>query len=98
MANGVPGMTLSSQTKEYVYVDVEDVLEGNDPTASPISFAFVQGDTEPDSWASGSWVTVNGAYKARSLIDLAKGTYKVWVKLDVSPESVVRMVGTIRIT
>lgn len=76
-----------------------------DPTGSTIQFAFLLTEDDPvaGDWVNGSWETAGEIYYARCLvgsggdIDLAEGTYKVWVKLVIGVETLVRPVGELLI-
>lgn len=76
-----------------------------DPTASAIQFAFMQGGDQPDvgDWATGSWETAGDEYLARCLVGpdgaatLDVGSYAVWIKLVLAPETLVESVGDLTI-
>src|SRR3954447_125765 len=83
-----------------------------DPTTGAVSFAFLTPEGPPVSgttWTSGTWETttqgsaIGPVYKARCLIgpggdiQLAVGSYDVWVRVGYLTESVMRKAGTIRI-
>jgi hypothetical protein len=100
-------MKVSSLSKEYIAVEVEDLLSGADPTGNSVAFAFMSSSTEPSSgdFSAGSWRTgSDGKYYAQALIGpggthvLTNGTYYIWVKLTASPEIPIRNVGKIVIT
>lgn len=100
---------LSTISLEYVKVPVNVKKNGVyvDPTASPVSMAFLTtkaalpdvGDWEQASWENG----LGHKYYIRCLVGptgdvaLAAGTYWVWIKVEDSPETPIRQVGSIRI-
>jgi hypothetical protein len=75
------------------------------PTASVVSFAFMSNDSSPASgdWKTGSWETAGEEYLARCLVGvggavvLPVGTYTVWLKLILAPETLVEAVGDVTI-
>lgn len=76
-----------------------------DPTGSVVTFAFMDGETKPISgdFKTASWETTGSEYLARCLIGsggavtLAVGTYTVWIKLILAPETLVEAVGEVNI-
>lgn len=93
--------TLSQASKEYVQATVTATVAGvpYNPTADAVQFAFLPTGTSAlgAQWVAGSWAsaespTGNGDYIAQCLVgpggdvQLAPGSYQVWVQITDSPE------------
>lgn len=96
-------MKISHLSTEYLHVAVTDEINASDPTADPVSFAFVEVGEEPSSWVTGSWDPDSSDYFARVLIgpdgeSLEVGTYDVWIRMTDTPEVVIRKVGRLTVT
>lgn len=104
---------ISSQTKEYVLVDIATTVAGAsvDPTGDAVEFAATVPGVEPSAWLAGSWETDTttdpDTYSARILVSgtggggtlvLADGTYDLWVRITDSPERPARRAGTLIVT
>lgn len=104
---------VSSTSREYVMVPVSAVESGvaQDPTGDTVEFAAVAPGVEPSAWTAGSWetdaTTDPDTYAARILvsgtggggtIELADGTYDLWVRITDSPERPTERVGTLIVT
>lgn len=94
---------ISSTSLEYVKARVSATNAGVpvDMSSLPVAFAFPAPGTDPSTWYSGTWETVDGAYYARCLIGtggvvaLTNGPYDVYVKITATPEVPVKLVGTL---
>jgi len=93
---------------EYVYAAVTATIGGvdHDPTGDPVEMAFIGTEDDPaeDDWVEASWETISGAYFAKALvgpsngvIDLAKGTYRIYVRVTDDPERPVLRAGVLEI-
>lgn len=104
-------LKISHLTREYVRVPVEASENGSpvDPTGSSVHLAFMAAGLEPTGpdWVLGSWEAGDwgGAWYARALVgggaggtDLAVGSYDVWVRIQDTPEEVVREAGRLVVT
>lgn len=75
-----------------------------DPTSDPVEMAFMDSGApdEPD-WTGGSWASGGPPYVALCLVgpdggvELAVGTYTVWLRITDNPERPAGPVGTLRI-
>jgi hypothetical protein len=107
----VASVTKSRLDTRFVQVPVQAVIGGEsyDPTADTVQLAFMAGWALPGSgdWHTGSWTgsTAPGTYLAQCLvgpanggIDLAPGTYDIWVQITDNPEVPVISTGTLVIT
>jgi hypothetical protein len=93
-------LVIPSISKEYLSVPVAGTnLDGTEP----VELAVIPVSTEEpadDDWHTAAWVSG----EARVLIgpgtalDLANGTYRVWVRLTASPEIPVIRAGSLKIT
>ncbi len=105
------GVTISSLSTQYVLQPVRAWSQGQpyNPTGLTVQMAFISGWAKPTSleWNTASWAwttTVNGYYTAQCLVgpdggvDLAVGTYNIWVQVTGSPEVPVAPTGTLTIT
>lgn len=95
---------ISSLSTEYVRVPTSARSSGSyvDPTSFAVQMAFTVNDTEPvgGDWKAAVWVTDVSTYYIQCLIGpaggtvtLSNGSYDVWVKINASPETVIRRVG-----
>jgi hypothetical protein len=92
---------------QYVKVPVAATVSGvaHDPTADTVKMAFTDPFTDPVSgdWKTATWETFGTTYYAKCLvgpggtIQLAAGTYKVWVKVTDSPEIPILPAGRVTI-
>lgn len=98
-------MILSSLSVEYVRAEVS---ADADPTSSGVSFAFTTSG-DPVTWVPGEWaappVQVGDLYTATARVlvgpgqvTVPEGTVQVWVRLDASPEAVVKVAGSLRVS
>jgi hypothetical protein len=70
-----------------------------------VNFAFMQNGVEPtsDDWKTGSWEDTGQDYLARCLVGpdgvgaLLAGTYTVWIKVVLAPETLIEHVGELTI-
>jgi hypothetical protein len=102
-------MSLSVQdgSLQYVKAPVSAVVDGAayDPTSDTVQMAFTAVGVDPVSgdWKTAGWETISGRYYARCLvgpggtIDLAVGSYTVWVKVTDSPEIPILRSGGLRV-
>jgi len=98
---------ISVLSTQYIRVSVSATDQGLsvDPTSSSVSFAFLASGEIPedDDWKSGDWETANNEYLARCLVGpdgsatLVAGTYKVWLKIVLAPETIIESVGDLYI-
>lgn len=101
----VPSISVLSTRYLRCSVAATDSGSPVDPTGSAVSFAFIVGDAYPtdSDWVSGTWETAGDEYFARCLVGsggsvtLVAGVYTVWVKLVLSPETLVESVGEVNI-
>lgn len=99
--------TISELSTRYMRCAVSATDSGVpiDPTAGTVEFAFMTGTAQPGDldWKVGSWETTSSDYFGRCLIGpegtvaLPAGTYTVWIKLVLAPETVVESVGDLNI-
>jgi hypothetical protein len=101
----VAGTTISSLSTQYVQVPVRAYSEGlpYNPTGLTVQMGFVSGWGHPGTWNAASWAstsTISGYYIAQCLVgpgsggvDLAVGTYNVWLMVTSSPEIPVLVSG-----
>lgn len=95
----------------FVQVPVQAIVDGKsyDPTADVVKLAFMAGWALPGSgdWHAGQWSTsaAAGIYLAQCLVgpgtgglNLAAGTYTVWVQITDNPEVPVINAGTLAVT
>lgn len=101
---GVNNLHISTASKEYVRAEVEANINGvpYDPTGDTVMFAFTATDNLVGaSWYTGSWETGGTTgYIARCLVgpgvvDLAKGTYVIHVKVTDNPEVPIKRAGVL---
>ena len=104
------GVTISHLSTQYVLVPVRAWTQGQpyNPTSLPVAMAFVNGWSPPGTWNTAEWAwtaAVNGYYAAQCLVgpensgvDLAAGTYDVWVQVTGTTEVPVINTGTLTIT
>lgn len=105
--------SVSSLSKEYVYVPVVDVAPGStvDLTTGTVQMAFTTIGTEPvaNDWKSASWATDTSRNPDRifakclvgpgGAVTLTDGTYAVWVKVSgIGNETPVKAAGTLTVT
>lgn len=99
---------ISQASTEYVRVPVFASSGGIpvNPTSGTVQMAFVQSYGAPASnvWQAAGWdQTEIGTYVAQCLIGplgtgaLTPGNYYVWVKIGVSPETVIEPAGELRV-
>jgi len=101
---------ISAASLEYVSVPVRGIVAGAviDPTGSDVDMAFLRGSAAPgdSDWQAASWDTDAGTvpttYRAQCLVgpgavQLAAGTYRVWVRVTDSPEVPVKAAGHITV-
>jgi len=101
-------MIIASTAVEYVRVPFAGRVAGVsiNPTTGTVSLAFVAPDLvgEPagGDWQAGTWETdatqTPNLYYGRVLVGtggtvLAAGTYGVWVKVVLAPETIIRQSG-----
>jgi hypothetical protein len=101
-------LNLFAASLQYVKVPVSATVNGvaYDPTSDTVQIAFTPVARDPDSadWLTASWETDGSSYFARVLVgpggsvQLAAGTFAVWVKVVDDPEVPVLQAGTITIT
>lgn len=101
-------LNLSHLSTEYIQVPVSIIAAGTpvNPTTDVVQFAFITGRAPiSGDWVVGSWDTAPGGYLAQCLvgpgggvINLAVGTYQIWLKIFDNPETPVRPVGLLVIT
>jgi hypothetical protein len=102
-------VNISSVSTQYVLVNVSETLPPNisvtNPSIYTIKFAFLSGQGVPDTsttWITGSWATSTSPYIAQILVGpngtpLTIGTYRLWVRIDASPQQPVFSAGYINI-
>lgn len=100
---------ISALSTRYVRCTVSATDQGTlvDPTSGTVFFAFLpnEGDEYPVSgdWKVGAWETAGDQYYARCLVGpdgaapLDADDYHVWIKVVLSPETVVERVGGLTI-
>lgn len=94
-------LTIPSLGTEYVKAPVSAKISGVrvDPTGDDVSVAFVGAGQRPslEDFATGSWETATEGdvtvYYARRLASLDPGRYDMWVMVERSPETIVRLAG-----
>jgi hypothetical protein len=100
---------ISSLSTEYVLVPVQftDPVTNLqiDPTGDTIVMAFTSGSTDPagGDWVSATWRAGGPPYVAQTLVGpngktLAKGGWRVWVKITSNPELPVLRAGFLKVT
>jgi hypothetical protein len=98
-------MNISSLSVEYLRAEVTATA---DPTIGSVDFAFTTTGS-PSTWVAGSWegtATQAGDYfraTARVLVgpghaSIPTGSVSVWVRTASSPENVVKVAGTVRVS
>lgn len=101
-------MDLSAASTQDVFVPVTANINGvaYDPTADPVSLAFLPNGITPTSgdWHSAVWQTNGGVNYAVCLVGpanggvvLATGTWTVWAKVTDDPEVPVLMAGYLNV-
>lgn len=91
-------------SSQYLAVDVTTIAAGGGfiPTSFPVYFAFISGASQPASnqWIPGVWAnaTSEPPFVASILVGpngtaLAAGKYKIWVKVDATPQVPVMPAG-----
>lgn len=100
-------LALSAQSTVYVKVPVTATVNGAavDPTTDTVALAFPVSGVTPasDDWHTGSWETSGTTHYARLLVgpngalNLAAGSFDVWVKVTDNPEQPVNQVDTLTI-
>lgn len=105
-------IVMSALSTQYCVVPVTAVTPAGaayDPTADPVSFAFIPdggGQPGPGDWTGGTWATTtstNGTYSAQILIgpaaglNLGPGNYGIWVRISDDPEVPVIEADSLRI-
>jgi hypothetical protein len=95
---------------EYVNVNVSLAVLGlgsSSPTGDAVYMAFLQtvGTPQTSDWKTAAWTTQSAPYIASVLVgpdngglNLAKGSYYVWLKLVDTPEVTFILAGTLSIT
>lgn len=94
----------------YVKSRVTATVNGStsyNPTGDPVEIAFKSPGVDPvaPDWAMGSWETVGtSGYYARLLVgpgpgglNLAVGTYDMWIRVTDNPEIPVMQAGPLRV-
>lgn len=84
-------------TVEYISAVVRLDRDQSNPTTYEVEYALLDPDltpTEPD-WLPAEWVVGGPPYRARALITGVAGTYRFWLRITGSGESVLRQVGII---
>lgn len=98
---------ISSLSVEAVKVRVIFTKNGvvQDPTADPVSLAFLPDGTDPagGDWVTGSWEKAGTDYWAVAVVGpgvhaLAKARYMVWVKVTDNPDVPVKRCGFLQVT
>lgn len=101
-------VSISAQALEYVDVGPVVVTVNGvpvNPTADPVSMAFMATTATPgvSDWKTASWNANGTNYFAQCLVgtggavSLAAGNWYVWVKIQDSPELVIRQVDILNI-
>ena len=104
-------VTVSSLSTQYVVIPVRGYSQGAlyNPTALPVSMAFVSGWSKPSAgdFSSGSWAWTDsndGFYGAQCLVGpdngavlLSTGIYNVWLQVTSYPEIPVQVAGTLTV-
>jgi hypothetical protein len=98
--------TISAASTEYVKVAVFATKNGQvvNPTSDTVQMAFTNAPPQTGDWKAASWETAAPSYFARCLvgpsgvIQLAPGTYDVWVKVTDIPEIPVKNAGRLDVT
>ena len=102
----VAGIVISSLSTIYVQVPVAAVVNGQpyNPTGDTVQMAFPAQSANPVTWYEASWTDgpSTGSYLAQCLVgpqdatvDLATGTYGIWVQITDNPEIPVINCGTL---
>ena len=95
-------------SSQYLAADITTIATGLGftPTAFPVSFAFMNGANQPGNsdWVPGSWANTTNQppFVATVLLGpnghaLSQGRYKVWVKVDATPQVPVTPAGFVEI-
>ena len=106
-------LTLASTAVEYVRVPFAGTVAGVpvDPSTGTVSIAFVSptaaGEPVAGDWKAATWETdateTPPRYHARVLVgstgtvQLAEGTYAVWLKVVLAPETIIRQAGELAV-
>jgi len=103
MTGPIADLQVSSASKQFITVPVEEEITGGDPTGDIVTMAFPAVAAEPTNYVSGSWVTVSGIHYAQALIgpgatQLAVGFYDIYVKITDNPEVPVIKAGLLEVT
>lgn len=102
---------MSSASLQYITVPVNTTKSGvpYNPTSDVVQFAFlanISGTPQASDWVTGSWDTLlnySYPYQAKCLVgpggtvQLAVGTYVIWMKIADSPEIPVLIAGQVQI-
>lgn len=100
-------MRISDQSLQHVPVRISNPLDTTfNPTSDTVQMAFLaEGvDPAPSDWQDATWTTVRGSYYANCLvgpggtIQLAAGTYVVWVMVTDNPETPVLRASRLIVT
>jgi hypothetical protein len=107
---GADMLTIAAVSTEYVRVPVQATVAGLavNPTTLPVSMAFLTSNADPQSgdWHTASWdTTPSGGFVAQCLIgpspgvvQLTAATYWAWIRIEDTPEVVIRPAGMLTIT
>ena len=100
-------LEIAGETVQYVRAAVSATKAGvaYNPTACPVSFAFVPVEfgesTNGATWYDGVWDTVSGVYYAMCLVGgvvvLSSNVYAVFVRIVDSPEIPVIHAGYLKV-
>jgi hypothetical protein len=104
-------LVIPSLSTEYIRVRVSAIGSGEpvNPTTVPVSMAFMEDGVEPGSsdWNAGIWdtdaTTDPPTYYALCLIGpggvvLGDGQYRVWTRVEDTPENAARPAGRLVVT
>jgi hypothetical protein len=102
----VAGIVISSLSTIYIQVPVAAVFDGEsyDPAGDEVQMAFPANSADPETWYDALWTggPGTGSYLAQCLVgpgtggvDLATGTYGIWVQITDNPEIPVIYCGTL---
>ena len=89
---------LPQLTDELLPVRVRVNDDADDPTGWDVEYAFTAPTAEPSSWTAASWEAGGPPYRALVPVDLAAGTYKLWLRVFAPLETPVREVALVTLT
>jgi hypothetical protein len=95
-------LQISVKSQQYVRVPVSEA-SGAEETGDGVTMGFPTTGTDPTTFYTADWVTLDGTFYARCLVGptgaatLPVGYYDVYVKVSDSPETPVLLAGTLEV-